>query len=200
MWQAKIKLAASKSPNIRVKTSKNSLWEAWLECQENKDAERLFFFFSFPGRLKTLRKTDGCGQMACLKSCFAHLSFHMYQPQQLQFFSSSFFFYHVFAFTRLVYILSLTQIRLRSAVMIQAEGGVRWRGSRTTVRLRTGGKHKLSNHHLPALPKGSHLWNWWLNKSSHSESCNINTELKRKEVGGGEKKHWIMDQFLKAYT
>lgn len=110
-----------------------------------------------------------------------------------------FFFYRVFAFRRLVYILSLTQICLRSAVTIQAEGWVRWRGSRTTVRLRTGGKHKLSNHHLPALPKGSHLWNWWLNKSSHSESCNINTELKRKEVVGGGK-HWIMDQFLKAYT
>lgn len=66
---------------------------------------------------------------------------------------------------------------------------VRWRGSQTTVRLRIGGKHKLSNHHLSALPKGLHLWNWWLNKGSRSESCNINTELKRKEG----KKHWIMD-------
>lgn len=64
---------------------------------------------------------------------------------------------------------------------------VRWKvqgggaESRDRRRIKNQEKHKLSNHHISALPEGLRLWNWWLNNSSHSETCSINIELKRKE-------------------
>lgn len=155
---------------------------------EKQRRRKVFFFPAFKdwGRLTAMDRWRVC--LIRLFTCISHNSF-------------SFFIKSLLLNGWWKYISFLTQIHLYLLERAMssndpAEGWVRWRRWWTTVRLRTGGKHKLSNHHFHVLPKGLHLWNWWLNKSSHSESCNINTELKRKEG----KKHWVMDHFLDAYT
>lgn len=161
------------------------------EKQKTKMPRGLFFpgVSRLGGRLTAVDRWRvwKAASLICHFACINHNSFSFFIVPLL---SSDWYIFHL----ELRFIFTCWNIKGPRCRAVSggdpAEGWVRWRGSWTTVRLRTGGKHKLSNHHLSALPKGLHLWNWWLNKSRYSESCNINTALKRKE-GKKNIERWI---------
>lgn len=128
MWQAKIKLAASKSQNNRLKISKNSLWEAWLECQENKDAERFVFFLAFKDSEGDWRPwTDGVFEKLLRSFVISHVSDTTASASLSRLCFQKAAIYFIF--------------NSDSCLLVGTAGGER--GSWATVRLRTAGKTQV---------------------------------------------------------